>query len=121
MTVRPAVQVQGAHLGDMTAQLPVDPRAFNADQGAQVKAGPAGAAGAAVGACAVARQLAQAVGGRGGAAAIVRVEPAGGGGVAAARLEGGVDLLLYGCHPLLALLLRAELELPLSALQRHDH
>ena len=38
----PLVQVQGAHPGEVGAQVPVDPRALDADQGAQVEAGPVG-------------------------------------------------------------------------------
>ena len=39
---RPLVQVEGAHAGDVRAQLPVDARALDADQHAQVNAGPVG-------------------------------------------------------------------------------
>ncbi|KAF3856992.1 hypothetical protein F7725_008851 [Dissostichus mawsoni] len=37
---RPLVQVQRAHPGQVRAQVPVDPRALDADQGAQVQRGP---------------------------------------------------------------------------------
>ena len=40
--VRPVVQVQGAHAGQVCAQVAVDARALDADEGAQVQARPRG-------------------------------------------------------------------------------
>ena len=36
----PVVQIQGAHAGQVGAQVPVDPRALDADQSPQVETGP---------------------------------------------------------------------------------
>ena len=58
----PGVQVEGAHLGNVCAQVPVDTRALDADEGAEVETGPGGGCHAAVCALIVARHRAEHVG-----------------------------------------------------------
>ena len=106
----PGVEVEAAHLGDVCAQVAVDPAALDADEGAEVEGGPGRGPRPAVCAGLVAGDTAQTLGLR-----VVLSLPC-----AAGPLEGDMDLLLDGRDPVRALLLGAQLELPLPRVQGHD-
>ena len=100
----PHIQDQGAHLGDVAAEVPVDARALDAHEDAEVDAGPVGVGHAAVGALRVALDVVPDV---------LEVEDL-------PLAERGEDLALDGLLPVEHLLRRGHLELPGAAVQGHQ-